>query len=139
MAKLTGKILHIYPTAEIPSKTPGHRPFHKREFVIAVQVFDRDTGEPTIEDDNTPVLAMTGERCSQLDSLIPGQMVTVSYNIRGRRYRDDGGKEKIMTDINVISVSPVRGQATVQSVTAETPQPATAIARQPDIPDELPF
>lgn len=62
MAKITGKILYIYPTQQLTSKSGNT--FTKRDFVLAVQSFDRDTGEPTIDEGNTPLLSLTNDRCS---------------------------------------------------------------------------
>ncbi len=147
MAKLTGKILYIYPTQQLTSKSGNA--FQKRDFVVAMQTFDRDTGEATIDNDNTPVLTLTGDRCSQLDSIKQGDIVTVDFYLRGRRYRDDAGKEKIITDINVSSVKqnamlilPVTNPPRVVPIeTPATPAaPAQAPAPQPKDPnDDLPF
>ena len=74
MAKLTGKVLFIYPTQQLTAKSGNA--FSKRDFVLAVQSFDRDTGEPTIDTENTPQLSLTNDRCSQLDNIAVGQIVT---------------------------------------------------------------
>lgn len=147
MAKITGKIVYIYPTQQLQSKSGST--FQKRDFVVAIQSLDRDTGEPTIDEGNTPVLTITGDRCSQLDSIKPGDIVTVDFYLRGRRYRDEAGKEKIITDINVSSVKqnamlilPVTNPPRVVPIeTPATPAaPAQAPAPQPKDPnDDLPF
>lgn len=147
MAKLTGKIIYIYPTQQLTTKNGNA--FQKRDFVVAMQSFDRDTGEATIDNDNTPVLTLTGDRCSQLDNIKQGDIVTVDFYLRGRRYRDDAGKEKIITDINVTSVKqnamlilPVTNPPRVVPIeTPATPAaPAQAPAPQPKDPnDDLPF
>ena len=116
MAKLTGKILYIYPTQQLVSKSGNS--FTKRDFVLAMQSFDRDTGEPTIDEENTPMFTLTGDRCSQLDNIQKGQIVTVDFYVRGRRYRDENNKERIITDINVTSV---RAHGAVISSTSATP------------------
>lgn len=134
MAKITGRVVYIYPAVEIPSKTPGNPPFHKRDFVIALQTFDRDTGEAAIDEDNTPILTMTGDRCSQLESVAVGQMVAVTYGLRGRRYRDNDGKEKIITDINVTSVGAMRGGYVPQSPAANQQQDSAAGQQNDDLP-----
>lgn len=138
MAKITGKILYIYPTQQLTSKSGNT--FTKRDFVLAVQSFDRDTGEPTIDEGNTPLLSLTNDRCSQLDSVRIGQIVSVDFYIRGRRYRDDSDKERIITDINVTSVRPhnqtfpaqvAPGPAPVQSVGTVEPYPANPVGPGP--------
>lgn len=141
MAKITGKIICIYPTQQLQSKSGNA--FYKRDFVIAVQSFDRDTGEPAIDESNTPLLSLTNDRCTQLDSVRVGHIVTVDFYIRGRRYRDDSNKEKIITDINVTSVRPhnptfptqiTPGATPVQSVGSVDHYPANAAGPEPAIP-----
>lgn len=124
MAKITGKLIYIYPTQQLTSKSGNV--FTKRDFVIAVQSFDRDTGEPTIDSENTPMLTLTGDRCSQLDSIHKDQIVTVDFYIRGRRYRDENNKEKIITDINVTSVRLAGGIA--PAIPASIPSPPSQSA-----------
>ncbi len=143
MAKITGKIVYIYPTQQLQSKSGSA--FQKRDFVVAIQSFDRDTGEPTIDEGNTPVLTITGERCSQLDNISKGDIVTVDFYLRGRRYRDENNKEKIITDINVTSVRvntprliPVATPPQAAPVESAATTPATE--SQPKDPnDDLPF
>ncbi|MDE6651393.1 MAG: DUF3127 domain-containing protein [Paramuribaculum sp.] len=142
MAKLTGKVLYIYPTQQLTAKSGNA--FSKRDFVLAVQSFDRDTGEPTIDTENTPQLSLTNDRCTQLDNIAVGQIVTVDFYLRGRRYRDESNKEKIITDINVTSV---RGISTVptptpqtQAAPAHSPTPSPSPQPQPNSKqDDLPF
>ena len=146
MAKLTGKIIYVYPTQQLTSKSGNA--FTKRDFVIAMQSFDRDTGEPTIDEDNTPLLTLTGDRCSQLDNITPGQIVTVDFYLRGHRYRDEQNKEKILTDINVTSVR-AQGQAIQRpsnspiSAPTQDAQASTEIPQSTEPPknpaDDLPF
>ncbi len=132
MAKITGKVLYIYPTQQLTSKSGNA--FTKRDFVIAAQSFDRDTGEATIDDTNTPMLSLTGDRCSQLDSIKTGDIVAVDFYLRGRRFRGDDNKEKVITDINVSSV-----RVTTQG--AQPPQPASSSAtpQSANPENDLPF
>lgn len=133
MAKITGKILHIYPTQQLTSKSGNA--FTKRDFVVAVQSFDRDTGAPTIDDDNTPQLSLTGDRCSQLDGIRRGDIVTIDYFLRGRRYRGEDGVEKIITDINVSSVRPVGGAPIpAQAPVTTASMPVTPYPSSPSAP-----
>lgn len=141
MAKITGKVLYIYPAQQLTSKSGNA--FSKRDFVLAVQRFDPDTGEATIDDTNTPQLTLTGDRSSQLDNVKQGDIVTVDFYLRGRRYRDESNKEKIITDINVTSVrlNAVRLEPVVPAKAPDAaPNAAPAPAAQPKDPnDDLPF
>lgn len=138
MAKLTGRVVYVYPTQQLQSKSTGNQ-FQKRDFVMAVQSFDRDTGEPTIDRENTPQLTLTGDRCTQLDNIVVGQMVSVSYSLRGRRYRDENNKEKIITDINVFSVNPLDVMHQPTQPQSMQPQPERKDAQSSDLADNLPF
>lgn len=133
MAKISGKIVYIYPTQQLQSKSGNA--FYKRDFVIAVQSFDRDTGEPTIDEDNIPMLSLTGDRCSQLDTIRHGDIVTVDFYLRGRRYRGDDGKERIITDINVTAVRPCGRTASISPVPTASPAPDTPTAPNPGTPE----
>lgn len=141
MAKITGKVLYIYPAQQLTSKSGNA--FSKRDFVIAVQRFDPDTGEATIDDTNTPQLTLTGDRSSQLENIKQGDIVTVDYYLRGRRFRGEDNKEKIITDINVTSVrlNAVRLEPVVNAKAPDAaPNAAPASATQPKGPnDDLPF
>lgn len=151
MAKISGRIVYIYPTVQLQSKSGNA--FLKRDFVIAVQSFDRDTGEPTIDEDNIPLLSLTGDRCSQLDAIKKGDIVTVDFYLRGRRYRGDDNRERIITDINVTAVrlsgrtaSAYPPPPTVTPEMGATPNPGppeasdVAAPGAPTLPeDDLPF
>lgn len=138
MAKITGQVVYVHPTQQLQSKTTGNQ-FTKRDFVIAVQTFDRDTGEPTIDAENTPQLTITGDRCSQLDNISVGQIVSVTYALRGRRYRGDDNKERIITDINVSSVTPIGEQRQRPPQPAQQPVQAAQEENKEDKIDDLPF
>lgn len=105
MAKIKARILYVYPTQQLISKSGNA--YQKRDFVINPLSFDGETGEPTFDEDNIPQLSITGDRCSQLDGLKKGDCVTVEFYLRGHRYRNpESNKESIITDINVRSVKP---------------------------------
>ena len=126
MAKINGRVIYVYPSTVITSKSSGNS-VTKRDFVIAAQRFDPDTGAPTIDETNTPMLTVVGEdRAAALDGVRPGDMVTVTYGLRGRRYRDSEGRERIITDINVTAVTPQRMAA--PQPPSVSPAPATTAA-----------
>lgn len=52
MATIKGRMVYIYPTQQLTSKSGNA--FQKRDFVFAVQRFDPDTGEVSVDEDNTP-------------------------------------------------------------------------------------
>lgn len=134
MATIKGKMLYIYPTQQLTSKSGNT--FQKRDFVVAVQRFDPETGEVSVDDDNTPVFSVFGDRCPQLDALKAGDTVTVTYNLRGRRYRDDNNKERIINDIDVRSV---RGENQPAQQPASRPSQTASDTKPKDPADDLPF
>ena len=91
--QITGKILYIYPTQQIMTK--DGKPFQRRSLVLDTTRFDPYTGERGFE--NTPMLDFAGDQCQELDRFTPGQLVTVSFDVQGSRYRNADGKEQIFT------------------------------------------
>lgn len=94
--KITGKILYIYPTQQIPSKD-GSRTIVKRGIVIDCTRFDSITGERGFE--NTPLLEFIGDRCAELDKYQVDQVVTISFDVQGTRYRNKDNVEQIFTRV----------------------------------------
>jgi len=113
--QLTGKILYIYPSQQIPSKD-GSKTIVKRGVVIDCTRFDPYTGERGFE--NTPMLEFIGDRCAELDKYQVGQIVTISFDVQGTRYRNKDGVEQIFT-----RVQPYR-------IELRTQQPTTPIQQQ---------
>lgn len=137
MATIKGRMVYIYPTQQITSKSGNT--FQKRDFVFAVQRFDPDTGEVSVDKDNTPMLSVTGDRCALLDRIKAGDSITVTYSLRGRRYHRDDGKEAIINDIDVraIRLDAIRPES-VEQPAAASPS-ATAQPEQQGSVDDLPF
>lgn len=116
--QLTGKILYIYPTQQLPSKD-GSKTILKRGIVIDCTRFDPYTGERN-GFENTPMLEFIGDRCTELDKYQVGQIVTISFDVQGTRYRNKDGVEQIFT-----RVQPYRIESRqMQQPSAPVPQPA---------------
>jgi hypothetical protein len=75
----TGKLIEIYPTTTISDK------FKKREFVI-------ETAETKNGFDFKDYVKfqVTQDKCSLPDQVKVGDMVKVSFNLRGRKWEKDG-------------------------------------------------
>ena len=95
--QLIGTILSIGATQNLVSKTGNS--FKRRELILILRRFDPNTGEPITDTENTPQLTFIGDRCEDLDSYQPGQVVTISFDIQGRKYTDQSGVSKIINDI----------------------------------------
>ena len=116
--QITGKILRIYPTETITRKSG--KSIDKRSIVIDCTRFDPYTGERGFE--NTPQLEFVGDRCRELDSYQPGQIVTITFDVNGSRYTTADGREQIFTRVQPyrIEAKQVQHHAPQQ---AQQPQP----------------
>lgn len=76
--ELTGKIADIFATQTITEK------FKKREFVVEYK--DNPNGQYV----QYLKFQFTGDKCTMLDSYSAGQEVTISFNLKGRKYEKDG-------------------------------------------------
>lgn len=136
--QITGKILYIYPTQQITSKD-GSKTIEKRNMVIDCTRFDPYTGERGVE--NTPMMEFTGDRCAELDKFQIGQIVTVSFDIQGMRYRDKQGNEQIFTRVRPYRIEPrqsqpkqVQAQQPVQQYTQRQEDFTSASSDSEDLP-----
>lgn len=137
---LTGKILYIYPTQQIPSKD-GSKTILKRGIVIDCTRFDPYTGERN-GFENTPMLEFVGDRCTELDKYQVGQVVTISFDVQGTRYRNKDGVEQIFTRVQPYRIEVRQAQASAP-VQQPAPQPAYQQQNFPppqtDAKEDLPF
>ena len=126
--QITGKILYIYPTQQIMTK--DGKPFQRRSLVLDTTRFDPYTGERGFE--NTPMLDFAGDQCKELDMFTPGQLVTVSVDVQGSRYRNADGKEQIFTRLRPyrIELRRLRAEQPAQQPVQQAPayQPAPNVA-----------
>lgn len=120
--QLTGKILYIYPPQQIPTKD-GSKIIVKRGIVMDCTRFDPYTGERGFE--NTPMLEFIGDRCAELDKFQVGQVVTISFDVQGTRYRNKDGVEQIFT-----RVQPYRIESR-QTAPVQQPAPQPTYQQQP--------
>lgn len=143
--QLTGKILYIYPSQQIASKD-GSKTIVKRGIVIDCTRFDPYTGERGFE--NTPMLEFIGDRCAELDKYQAGQVVTISFDVQGTRYRNKDNVEQIFTRVQPYRIEPRQTGHSSAPVQQPTPQPT--YQQQPqnfpppvdangNVKDDLPF
>lgn len=143
--QLTGKILYIYPTQQLPSKD-GSKIILKRGIVIDCTRFDPYTGERN-GFENTPMLEFIGDRCTELDKYQVGQIVTISFDVQGTRYRNKDGVEQIFTRVQPYRIEP---RQTQQATSVQQPAPQPTYQQQPqnfpppvdangNVKDDLPF
>ena len=83
--QVTGRMLAIGQTVQIPSKTGGD-PFLKREFLLDATTYDPYTGERS-QYENVLPLEVSGDKCAELDHFCIGDVVTVSFALQGRQWQ----------------------------------------------------
>ncbi len=123
---VTGTITAIGVTQELTSKLGNA--FKLRDIILAVRRFDPNTGEPITDNENTPQLTFSGDRCAELDKFQPGQVVTIYFDLQGRKYTDAAGITKIINDIKPykIELYAPRNYAQPQQVQTTSAQPQSA-------------
>ena len=133
--QITGKILYIYPTQQLPSKD-GSKTYLKRGIVIDCTRLDPYTGERGFE--NTPFLEFIGDKCAELDKFQVGHVVTISFDVQGTRYRNKDGVEQIFTRVQPYRIEPRQAapQPAYQQQPQNFPPPVDANG---NAKDDLPF
>lgn len=124
---ITGRVDRIGQTVQIPSQKGG-APFLKRELTLNAMRYDPNTGEP-VTSENFPTFEFDGERCAELDRYQPGDVVTVHFNLNGRKYTDRDGNERYFTTVRGYKIEPRQRRAS-----ATTPPPAYQRAYNPPPP-----
>lgn len=108
MAKLRGRIMKMSQTVSGQSQS-GHA-YQMKNFIIAVQKLNSETGQMEIDENNTPMLTVFGRTCEYLSKIPVGDMIEVNYEIEGSRYRDEHGEVKIRTRISVKRIEHLKPQ-----------------------------
>lgn len=139
--QITGKIIYISPTQQIPSKD-GSKSFLKREIAIDATRFNPYTGERGFE--NFPMLEFSGEKCSELDEFQVGQVVTITFDLQGRKWVNGDGVTKYITSIRGYKIEARQAQQPVQHTQPQQPQTPYASFPPPvdvndNTKDDLPF
>lgn len=95
--QITGRLIRKGTTVQIQPKSGGS-PLMKREFVLDATPYDPYTGELS-EHANILPLELVGERCADLDRFREGELITVSFALQGRSWRNQDGEEKRMVSV----------------------------------------
>lgn len=146
--KISGKIVMLSPTQTLTSNKGNQ--YDAREFVIERMVFDRNTGFPTCDAEDTPIFKLMGENCKMLDNFKIGDEVTVDYDLSGRKYEKDN-QIRYFNDIRVFRVelrkqtpqAPVDPFSEAPIYNNDTTKGNEPMAQQPIaekmVTDDLPF
>lgn len=141
--QITGRIIEIRQTAQIPSKSGGS-PFYKREFILDATTYDTYTGERS-EYENVIPLEFSGDKCAELDRFNQGDVVTVSFILQGRSWTNQYGEIKRMVSIRCYKIEARGGVSqSPQATLAQQPiqQPTPQNFPPPvdgNVKDDLPF
>lgn len=114
--QITGRLIEIGQTVQIPSKTGG-APFLKREFLLDATTYDPYTGQRN-EYENILPLEVSGDKCAELDQFRIGDVITVSFALQGRSWTNQDGELKRMVSIRCykLEVRRTTGQPPAQPV-----------------------
>lgn len=147
--QITGRIIEIGQTVQIPSKNGGSS-FTKREFILDATTYDPYTGERS-EYENVIPLEFSGDKCAELDRFNHGDVVTVSFMIQGRSWTNQDGELKRMASIRCYKIDARGGVSQSQQTTSvQQPAPQSTYQQQPqnfpppvdvngNVKDDLPF
>jgi hypothetical protein len=118
--KLTGVVKKVGETIQVSEK------FSKRELVVT----DSSTMYP-----QDILFEFAKDKTSHLDSVMEGQEVEVSFNLRGRMWTSPQGEEKYFNTLDGWRVDVVGGSTQAQSTT----QAQAATVGDVDADGDLPF
>ncbi|MEZ5047271.1 MAG: DUF3127 domain-containing protein [Chitinophagaceae bacterium] len=114
--EVNGTLKAKYETQVISDK------FQKREFVV---VTDTETQYPQFI-----TFQLTQDRCSQLDNYQDGDVMKISFNLRGREWNGPQGI-KYFNTLEAWRIEKAQTQSTA------TPQPTASEAQQPSISNDV--
>lgn len=124
--EIKAKIEKIFPTQQVTGT------FRKREFVVE---FAENPQYPEYVK-----FECIQDKCDQLDSFSPGQMVNVNFNLKGRKWTDPQGVEKYFNSLQAWRITP---EAEAAAPAGGTPPPPAANDEpdwlSSDDSDDLPF
>ncbi len=104
---ITGTLIEIYDTVQVSEK------FKKREFVI------QDTENPQYPQYIKFELAQ--DKCSLLDTFSNGEMIDVSFNVRGRSYVNPQGVKSYFNSLQAWKMQSIsKGSSTTASSNNES-------------------
>ena len=127
--EVIGKLIEKHPTMQVSER------FKKREFVLDITEEVNGNAYP-----NFAKMQAVQNRCEILDNFNEGDMVKVSFNIRGNKWEKDG-KVNYITNLDAWRIEQVLQPGTDNSGTdTEYMEPLdTFSATSPDAIDDLPF
>ena len=132
---MTGRVLLIGNTEEIPSKNGGE-PFKKR--VVVLNCTHSDFGQVY---ENYPSFEFSGKHVDDPAGFAVGEIVTISFALQGTKYQKSANDPvKYFNTISGYKIEKYqRGGQTQQQAPQTQQQGAQSPASQPGKDDDLPF
>jgi hypothetical protein len=96
--EIQGKLYKKYDTQEV-----GTNKFTKREFVLEI---GGDTKYPQLVK-----FELTQDRCTQLDAFQAGEMIEVSFDLKGREWKNQNGELVYFNSLNAFRLKPMGSTA----------------------------
>lgn len=129
-----GSIVNIGAIQNLTSKNGNS--FTKRDIVISVKRYDPNTGQPVNDWENTPQLTFLGDKCRDLDGFKVGDMVSISFDLNGRRYTNAQGQVSIITEARPFKIEHYGSRQPQTSQPVQQPQfQPHAYQQQPQMPN----
>ena len=110
--EIKAKLLEIFNTQQI-SQT-----FRKREFVVE---YSENPQYPEFVK-----FELIQDKCDLLDSMKAGDMVNVSFNLKGRKWTDPQGQVKYFNSLQAWRITPEQVAAPASPAAGNTPPPPAA-------------
>ena len=133
---MTGRVLLIGNTEEIPSKNGGE-PFKKR--VVVLNCTHSDFGQVY---ENYPSFEFSGKHVDDPAGFTVGEIVTISFALQGTKYQKSANDPvKYFNTISGYKIEKYQrgGQTQQQAPPPPQPQGVQSPAPQPGKDDDLPF
>jgi single-strand DNA-binding protein len=122
MGQEKGKLHLILETEQVTEK------FRKREFILEI-------GDKYKE---YPKFQLVNDKCSLIEHFIEGQEVTVSYNLRGKPFKNKQGQDVYYTNLDAWKIEIEGSQKNNVPLPKDKDAPPPA-ADLPKDTDDLPF
>ena len=91
---ISGKVIAISPVQSVPSKDASKQPVQMRQLLLDCTRYDTYTGERS-QYENTPMFDFKGENMKLLEGIQKDDVVTITFDVNGYKYKDADGKTKV--------------------------------------------
>lgn len=95
---ISGKVIAISQVQSVPSKDASKQPVQMRQLLLDCTRYDPYTGERS-QYENTPMFDFKGENMKLLEGIQKDDVVTITFDVNGYKYKDADGKTKVFTSI----------------------------------------